>query len=1017
MDPFLAALGVVAENLAVELAVALTGRHRRRGRAELSHRRAERALSGTASRLAEVLRAELASMPEHEWQAAVLAARITLKAATPVAIDDVLAADLRPERLGAQIRRQAADLAPATGLGEAATTAYERILSATAAEIVRSVVALPEFSARAQLAALHDVREVRRAVERLTEGARRDERATRAGDQGFEERYLRHVGATLGRMELFGLRRGRAPRTHSFDHAYVPLAVARSGGHDPGPDDDDDLTGAGIDVPSAFRAQRRVLLRGGAGAGKTTLLRWLAVSAARDTLEGDGVDANADADRVGRVDHGSPGDPGTDGHDGDAGWGGAVPFFVPLRQFARRDFPAPEDLPAVTANVIAAEMPDGWSAGRFAAGRALLLVDGVDELEPARRLEARRWIDQVTTAYPGTRLVVSARPFAISEDWLDESGFVTYDLLPLSPTGIQAFLAAWHDAARDEHPDDPEMRVWLDDCEQGLARRLTSRRELRRLAGSPLLCGLLCALYQDRNMHLPRDRKGLYDAALDLLLVRWDEARGVRVDELPTLGKEEQIVLLQRFAYSMVRNHEVVVDREVAARRIGHAMRGLRSHDLGAEPVLQRTLERTGLLREPGPDEVQFVHRTFRDYLAAKEVVDCSDLGLLVEHAHLDQWHDVVVNAVALARPRERDRVLRGLLDGNRAAAGDPRIRNRLRLVAAACLEHADVLDSDEVRELVQRAAAGLIPPASLDEADVLARAGAFVLDLLPGPEGLTADQAASVVRTAAMIGAEGVRDKLTEFIGMGESRVIDELLRAWRRSDDPEGYARNVLADVDFGDRTLEVRGWHRVRCLPHLRRLTSVTCYGDFSGLEAVAAVPHLRRLELVQNELVRDLTPLSACRTLRVLLLTTGCQFLRDLSPLARTTVEELGLHLVTADLSTLRSPRLRRLAVRDQRLAGGLHPLPADLPLEELELDNLPRARNLVGVERWPTLAHVTVRGVPAGDEVESLARLPRLRTLTLVGPADDRAGNRVGDPAGDLDALAAALPRVEIRRVP
>jgi hypothetical protein len=169
-----------------------------------------------------------------------------------------------------------------------------------------------------------------------------------------------------------------------------------------------------------------------------------------------------------------------------------------------------------------------------------------------------------------------------------------------------------------------------------------------------------------------------------------------------------------------------------------------------------------------------------------------------------------------------------------------------LQLVAAACLEQADVLDTDEVRALVQQAAARLIPPATLDEADLLARAGAFVLDLLPGPEGLTPAEAACVVRTAAMIGGEDVGEKLAAFVRVGASQVIDELLRAWRRSDDPEIYARTVLADVDFGDRRLEVRGWHRVRCLSHLRRLANVVCYGDFADPTPVAAVPALRRLE---------------------------------------------------------------------------------------------------------------------------------------------------------------------------
>lgn len=802
---------------------------------------------------------------------------------------------------------------------------------------------------------------------------------TEASYEHFERRYMDHVTATLGRLELFGVSRGRARRTHSFDEAFVNVAVARSGRRAPGPrDSDEDLTGGGIDVASSFWENRRVLLRGGAGAGKTTLLQWLAVTA-----------------------HGLWEDPTAKP---------TLPFFVPMRQLARYDLPGPEGLLQVTARAIAAEKPPAWVGNAFGSGRALLLIDGVDELEPKRRRDVREWLEQITAAYHRLRVVITARPFAIPEDWLATSGFVTFDLLPLSLNGIREFLTRWHDAAREEHEHDPEMRQWLDDCEQGLASQLATRADLRRLAGSPLLCGLLCALHQSRDRHLPRDRKALYEAALEWLLERWDSERGVPVDEWdwPHLSREEQLVLLQRFAYSMVKNSEVVVSRDEAARRIEHAMRGLRSRQLGVEPVVQRILERGGVLREPNPEDVQFVHRTFRDYLAAREVVDSGDLAFMVEQAHRDDWHDVVVNTVALARPQERDRLLRRLLEGNSAAKADHRIKSRLQLVAVACLEQADVLDSDEARRRVQQAAEQLIPPASLDEADVLARAGPFVLELLPGPEGLTNYQAACVVRAAAMIGSEGVREKLAEFVTVGESQVIDELLRAWRRSEDPGAYARAVLAEVHFGDRRLEVRGWHRIVCLKYLTRLKRVACYGDFGSLDPIVAVPRLQHLELVQNEMIRDLTPLAGCRGLRALYLTSGCQFLRDLSPLADTAIEELSLHLIKADLGTLRGEHLRRLTIRDLRLTEGLTSLPASLPLRELILDNLPSKRNLVGVERLPLLEHVSVRGVPRQEEVRALAELPALRALTIKDPATD-------DP--NLSGVRSALPHVQIRTTP
>ena len=175
----------------------------------------------------------------------------------------------------------------------------------------------------------------------------------------------------------------------------------------------------------------------------------------------------------------------------------------------------------------------------------------------------------------------------------------------MSSQGIREFLGCWHDAAREEHDGEPGAVEWLDACERGLTEVLAGRPELRRLAANPLLAGLICALYQDRHMDLPRDRKSLYDAALNLLL-RWDERKGVRWSDDPQLSIEEQTVVLQRLAYSLVKNQDLLLPRDEAVGRIAHAMRGLRQHHVDPEVVLQRTLERTGLasLRELAVDGV-----------------------------------------------------------------------------------------------------------------------------------------------------------------------------------------------------------------------------------------------------------------------------------------------------------------------------------------------------------------------------------------------------------------------------
>jgi hypothetical protein len=947
---FLALVGIVGDVLqrvAADVLVEFGQRRRSGARGEVTAGQLRRAVERTRAALTDLRQGDLHGVAPHEWEAAVAAARSSLTGAG-VDLALVFDAELDPVRLAGIVETRGAAALERTGLDAGGTAVYHRVVRLTCEQLITYFRSLPHFEEVVQTHTFWRVNDVARQLDTLVQNHLA---AAGAEDAAFAARYAGAVAEALGQFELFGVTRGRRPRRHTFDK-YVTLAVARRT-RAVLDDDEDGLTGVGIDVVNALVDNPRVVIRAGAGAGKTTLLQWLAAKVADRML-----------------------------------WtqGGHLPFFVPLRQFAQdgQELPAPEELPAISARMVAGEMPPGWTSRRLASGRALLLIDGVDELPPERRETARRWLGELVRAYPQARYVVTSRPPAIEDDWLTDEGFVPFDLLTLSGQGIQEFLARWHEAAAEEYGSEPGAADWLATCHRELSELIATRPELRRLAANPLLAGLICALYQDRHMHLPRDRKSLYDAALELLLLRWDERRGVRTDQAPQLSMEEQVVILQRLAYSLVKNQDILLPRAEAVHRIRHAMRGIRQHHSEPEVVLQRTLERTGLLREVYDSQIQFVHRTFRDYLAAKEVVDSGDLGLLIDHAHLDQWHDVVIMAVAHARPIERERILTQLLDGNAAARERGAVHDRLRLVAAACLAQADVMDSDAIRDQVHQAARRLIPPASLDDAELLAKAGPFVLELLPGPERLDDEQAARVIRTAAMIGGEGARDTIARFTGLDQSVVIDELLRAWRLSEDPERYATTVLADVDFGDRRLEIQRWSRVQYLRHLSKLTVVSCRGDLTPLDPLAAIPRLHRLELLQNTVLRSLAPLTAAPNLRVLHL-ASCPLLRDLSPLARTNVSELHLYLMNAPLRTLSGSKITRLVIRDRSLAAGLEPIPDDLPLTELVLDNRPPDRSLRGIERLPALTHVEFFGTPDREELAALRRLPMLTSLTAHRP--------------------------------
>jgi hypothetical protein len=60
--------------------------------------------------------------------------------------------------------------------------------------------------------------------------------------------------------------------------------------------------------------------------------------------------------------------------------------------------------------------------------------------------------------------------------------------------------------------------------------------------------------------------------------------------------------------------------------------------EYSAQDVLQHLLDRSGVVREPVLGRVDFVHRTFQEYLAAKEAVEDQPVETPVTRTHLDQW-------------------------------------------------------------------------------------------------------------------------------------------------------------------------------------------------------------------------------------------------------------------------------------------------------------------------------------------------------------------------------------------
>ncbi|GAA2607999.1 MULTISPECIES: NACHT domain-containing protein [Streptomyces] len=740
----------------------------------------------------------------------------TLARLGDITTEDYEAVGLGPERFARELAA-GVPLAP-YGLGEGGTLLYERLLHTASLHILNFLTQRSTYVARQQTVQTRQLARLVQAVDVLLERLP----SQSAEDAGFEERYADHVTARYGTLTIYGLDAGT--REWPLDTAYLSLEATRPQAG---------RGGRGPEYPTVAAEQvlaghDQVFLRGVAGSGKTTLVQWLAVTA---------------SSRV--YDHGLP-------H-----LIGRVPFVLPMRRIVRpgAELPFPGDFLRAVGCPVAGEQPPGWVERVLRARRGVLLVDGIDEIAGDRRAAARRWLRELVRAFPGNLWLVTSRPSAVPEEWLAAEGFSELVLAPMGRSGVATFVRRWHRAAEVDRS-----------VGESLLASVRGTSELSGLATNPLMCGMLCALHRDRRGFLPQDRRSLYEAALTMLLERRDRERELHGFDGVRLAYATQVQLLQKLAWWLIRNSRHEMDRDEALGIVHRALPALNLHGAGEEEVYRALLLRSGLLREPADGRVDFLHRTFQDYLGARLAVQEMDFDLLVNHADTDQWEDVILLALAHARPKEAEHMLRRLTE---------RDTPRGTLLAAAGLRYAAEVEPT-VRGRVEDGLATHVPPATFEAAREVARAGGdLVLALLPGPEdGIDDSTAARVVHTAVSVGSEAALMFLSRFREHTGADVQEFLAASWNRFDDREQYAREILAhlprqravEVSTTDdlRTLRslggwrhifVRGAYRVDDLTELivpERLTHLTLEAPHpvEGLAWLTAFPGLRKVSVLTD-----------------------------------------------------------------------------------------------------------------------------------------------------------------------
>ncbi|MCP4424685.1 MAG: NACHT domain-containing protein, partial [Chloroflexi bacterium] len=677
-------------------------------------------------------------LKENSKYAVAIALGLTLDNAALTA-GDLLGMRLKEDRLVAHLTKKQPKAV--AGLNQAERRLYALMLKKASAEIMQIATTLTGYDLLRDHGLFDDHTRILDALERLLS-------VPNAKASSFESAYKKMVIKNLDVFEDFGVAEAKkATQNQSLSVAFVPLDVASARDYlvadekahyaDLAPEmADAELMARGMrgKMPSKelafaramtrgailvervlFNARRHVI-EGPAGSGKSTLLQWVAVQSARGSFS-----------------------------DTLASWNNSVPFFIRLRECVEEGFPLEiETWPNIFTSKALGGKPDDWVYDQFGSHRAVILLDGMDEVPKSKRPEMLRAVQDLVALYPAARFVISSRPAAIDKDewpewqkWVEQEHFVTSSLEPMSDAHLQMFIEHWHKALKGQMRNEMEEQK-LQEGGQKLHGVLKTRPELDRMARTPLLAAMICVMYYELDRRLPRHRNELYEACLNMLVLHRDERRGImeKLSEYPDIDKRRRLRMLQELAVWMLRSGLQEADDEQAeiSRTDAEAQFAnfLEERDIeGVDVVMVRKLfvERTALLREKRVGHISFTHKTFQEYLAATAIVSEAGDGELLENCARDSWREVIILATGEMGLKRATKFIEGMLARIDEPKDDQATHRKLTLLALACLETAEV--SGSVRKKLVEMAQTILPLTSADEAKLFARAGKDVIPLL----------------------------------------------------------------------------------------------------------------------------------------------------------------------------------------------------------------------------------------------------------------------------------------------
>jgi hypothetical protein len=297
-------------------------------------------------------------------------------------------------------------------------------------------------------------------------------------------------------------------------------------------------------------------------------------------------------------------------------------------------------------------VPENWAQEILRDGKAIVMLDGFDEIPKAQRPTVARWVAAQMQRYRKSIFIVTARPKAYKEQ--DAGDRLTLDtqlwVQDFKADQRKDFVERWYLCQeRYTHGgrNTPDVEQAAQQKAAELLVQIEARQELRDLAKNPLLLNMI-AMFHRRfpSAELPKRRVDLYK---EICLLQLRDRPGARKLETVLTQCEAQIIL-QCLALYMMQQRIERVDRSTLLQLLNRFLTEQRETVLPAD-FLEQAVQISELLVEREPDEFEFSHLSFQEYLAATHIAQQHQENLLYDHLAEDWWKPTILLYAAQTNP------------------------------------------------------------------------------------------------------------------------------------------------------------------------------------------------------------------------------------------------------------------------------------------------------------------------------------------------------------------------------